>query len=161
MIQIRDASPADVDSIVRFNQGLAWETESRHLPDDVLRQGILAALNSDKRIRYWVAVDSDNVAQPVGQAGVTYEWSDWRNGWIWWLQSVYVEPDYRGHGVFRALLDAIHDAARKDPQVIGLRLYVEHENTRARSVYDKVGFVSAGYEVMEMLWGDLTQRKAD
>lgn len=161
MIRIRDARLEDLDAIVGFNQLLASETESRHLPDDVLRQGVLAALSSEKRLRYWVAVSPEEPARPVGQAAVSYEWSDWRNGWIWWLQSVFVDDAYRGHGVFRALLDAIHDAARQDAQVIGLRLYVEHENARARSVYEKVGFVPAGYEVMELLWGDLTQRTRD
>lgn len=158
MIRIRDAKIEDLDAIVEFNQSLASETESRHLPDEVLRQGVLAALNSDRRLRYWVAVNQDEPARPIGQAAVSYEWSDWRNGWIWWLQSVFVDEAYRGHGAFRALLDAIHDAARQDEQVIGLRLYVEHENARARSVYEKVGFIPAGYEVMELLWGDLTQR---
>jgi len=158
MIRIRDAKLEDLEAIVEFNQSLASETESRHLPDAVLRQGVLAALNSDRRLRYWVAVNQDEPARPIGQAAVSYEWSDWRNGWIWWLQSVFVEEAYRGHGAFRALLDSIHDAARQDEQVIGLRLYVEHENARARSVYEKVGFIPAGYEVMELLWGDLTQR---
>jgi GNAT superfamily N-acetyltransferase len=158
MIRIRDAKLEDLDAIVEFNQSLASETESRRLPDEVVRQGVLAALNSDKRLRYWVAVNQDEPARLIGQAAVSYEWSDWRNGWIWWLQSVFVDEAFRGHGAFRALLDAIHEAARQDAQVIGLRLYVEHENARARSVYEKVGFIPAGYEVMELLWGDLTQR---
>lgn len=158
MIHVRDATPADLESLFRFNQELAGETEGRHLPDEVLRQGILGALHFPNRLHYWVAVESEDPDVPIGQAAVSYEWSDWRNGWIWWLQSVFVDSGYRGHGAFRALLDAIHDAARKDEQVIGLRLYVEHENARARSVYEKVGFVPAGYEVMELMWGDVTSR---
>lgn len=158
MIQVRNAVKSDLDAIFRFNQQLAWETEARHLPDDVLRQGILAALIEPNRLHYWVAVESDVADVAVGQAAVSYEWSDWRNGWIWWLQSVYVDTRFRGQGVFKALLDSIHEAARQDRHVIGLRLYVEHENARARAVYDKVGFVPAGYDVMELLWGDLTSR---
>lgn len=158
MIHVRDATIDDLESLFRFNQELAGETEARHLPDDVLRQGILAALNSPNRLHYWVAVENANPFVPIGQAAVSYEWSDWRNGWIWWLQSVFVDSDHRGQGTFRALLAAIHEAAGKDEQVIGLRLYVEHENARARSVYEKLGFVPAGYEVMELMWGDLTTR---
>jgi len=160
-IQIRDATIDDLDAIVDFNQRLARETESRHLPDDVLRQGVASALSFERRLRYWVAVRHDQPERPIGQAAVSYEWSDWRNGWIWWLQSVFVDDSSRGSGVFRGLLNAIHEAARNDANVIGLRLYVEHENIRARSVYEKVGFVAAGYDVLELLWGDLTHRVKD
>jgi RimJ/RimL family protein N-acetyltransferase len=161
MIDVRDATPDDLDAIFRFNQELASETESRHLPDDVLRGGILSALTSENKLRYWMAVPSDDPARPIGQAAVSYEWSDWRNGWIWWLQSVFVDADWRGQGAFRSLLDTVRLAASKDSQVIGLRLYVEHENARARAVYVKLGFVPAGYDVMEFFWGDQTTRRSD
>jgi GNAT superfamily N-acetyltransferase len=94
----------------------------------------------------------------IGQVAVSYEWSDWRNGWIWWLQSVYVDSDWRGRGVFRTLLEKIRTDASIHANVIGLRLYVEHENAPARATYEKLGFVPAGYEVMEAMWADATAR---
>ena len=158
MFCVRDAVPSDVDTICDFNQRLAQETESRVIPPEVLRGGVLAALTIPDRLHYWVAVSSDEAAQVIGQVAVSYEWSDWRNGWIWWLQSVYVDSHRRGQGVFRALLDQIRMDAAAHANVIGLRLYVEHENVPARATYEKLGFVPAGYEVMESMWADATTR---
>lgn len=76
---------------------------------------------------------------------MTFEWSDWRNGWFWWIQSVYVEPDSRRHGVFRALFEHVRQRAMENPEVIGLRLYVEHENARARAVYASLGMTEEPY----------------
>ena len=161
MFSVRDAVPSDVDTICDFNQRLAQETESRVIPPEVLRGGVLAALTIPDRLHYWVAVSSDDAAQVIGQVAVSYEWSDWRNGWIWWLQSVYVDSDWRGRGVFRALLDQIRVDATAHANVIGLRLYVEHENAPARATYEKLGFVPAGYEVMEAMWADTTTRSSN
>ena len=161
MFCVRDAVPSDVDTICDFNQRLAQETESRLIPPEVLRGGVLAALTIPDRLHYWVAVSSDGAAQVIGQVAVSYEWSDWRNGWIWWLQSVYVDSDWRGRGVFRALLDQIRVDAAAHANVIGLRLYVEHENAPARATYEKLGFVLAGYEVMESMWADATTRSSN
>lgn len=158
MTQVRNASIADLDRICQFNQQLAIETENRTLPADVLRGGVSAALESAERLRYWVA---ESVSQPglaIGQVAVSYEWSDWRNGWIWWLQSVYVDAAWRGQGVFRCLLEQVKTDAQSDGQVIGLRLYMEHDNHVARATYNKAGFVPAGYEVLELMWGDATFR---
>ena len=161
MFSVRDAVPSDVDTICDFNQRLAQETESRVIPPEVLRGGVSAALTIPGRLHYWVAVSSDEAAQVIGQVAVSYEWSDWRNGWIWWLQSVYVDSDWRGQGVFRALLDQIRVDATAHANVIGLRLYVEHENASARATYEKLGFVLAGYEVMESMWADATTRSSN
>jgi GNAT superfamily N-acetyltransferase len=161
MFCVRDAVLSDVDTICDFNQRLAQETESRLIPPEVLRGGVLAALTIPDRLHYWVAVSSDEAAQVIGQVAVSYEWSDWRNGWIWWLQSVYVDSDWRGQGVFRALLDQIRMDATAHANVIGLRLYVEHENAPARVTYEKLGFVPAGYEVMEAMWADTTTRSSN
>ena len=161
MFCVRDAVLSDVDTICDFNQRLAQETESRLIPPEVLRGGVLAALTIPDRLHYWVAVSSDDAAQVIGQVAVSYEWSDWRNGWIWWLQSVYVDSDWRGQGVFRALLDQIRMDATAHANVIGLRLYVEHENAPARVTYEKLGFVPAGYEVMEAMWADTTTRSSN
>lgn len=159
MFFVRDALAADLDAICDFNQRLAQETESRELPPEVLRAGVLAALTSPDRLHYWVAVSAaDDSLKVIGQVAVSYEWSDWRNGWIWWLQSVYVDSGWRGRGVFRALLERIRCDAVSHPNVIGLRLYVEHENAAAQSTYKRLGFVPAGYEVMESMWADATTR---
>jgi GNAT superfamily N-acetyltransferase len=91
----------------------------------------------------------DTRYKPVGQLMITYEWSDWRNGAFWWIQSVYVEPDRRGLGVFRAMHDYILAKAKADPRVCGIRLYVERENRRAQTVYQRVGFSPSAYIVFE------------
>ena len=90
----------------------------------------------------------------MGQAAITREWSDWRDGWIWWFQSVYVLPEARGQGVFRALYQQIRAEALASPDVIGLRLYVEHENHRAQQTYLALGMRPGGYHVFEELWTD-------
>ena len=90
----------------------------------------------------------------VGQTAITRDWSDWRNGWLWWLQSVYVHADHRGRGVFKALHRRIRDEALTAGDVIGIRLYVENENRRARESYRALGFEDASYAVYEELWLD-------
>ena len=85
----------------------------------------------------------------------TWEWSDWRNGDVWWLQSVYVHADYRRQGVFRALKQHLESLAEADPDVVGLRLYVERDNGHAQKTYNSLGFQSAGYLVMERMFGRL------
>jgi RimJ/RimL family protein N-acetyltransferase len=152
---IRQALADDLETIVEYNQGLAQETEGKTLDSGILRQGVATALEDPDRLRYWVAEvidDETGTARVIGQAGVTREWSDWRNGFIWWFQSVYVHPDYRGAGIFRALHAEIRAAARQDPEVIGLRLYVEVENHKAQRVYQSLGMKPGGYDVYEELW---------
>ncbi len=146
---IRDARPADLHAIVDANARLAEETESKQLDPTVLRDGVARALAEPERLRYWVAEGGGRI---VGQAAVTREWSDWRNAWVWWLQSVYVHADHRGRGVFKALYRHIRTEALAAGDVIGLRLYVEDENHRAREVYLGLGMKAAGYAVMEELW---------
>lgn len=150
-ITVRSARPDDLDRIVEFNTRLALETESKRLDASVLRRGVQAAIADPGRLRYWIAERAGEVA---GQAAVTREWSDWRNGWIWWLQSVYVDEPHRGSGVFTALYAQIRSEALGQPDVIGLRLYVEHANRRARDAYSRLGMDPGGYEVYEELWLD-------
>ena len=155
---VRDAGADDRDAIVAFNARLADETEGKTLDRAVLSRGVAAALADPDRLRYWVAERDDDGANPaprvVGQAAITREWSDWRAGWIWWFQSVYVAPEARGQGVFRALHGHIRTLARGASDVIGLRLYVEHENDRARRVYEALGLRPGGYHVFEEFWFD-------
>lgn len=148
-VLVREARTEDLDFIVAQNAQLALETEAQGLPRDVLTQGVARALADPDRLRYWVAeVDG----QVIGQTAVTREWSDWRNGWLWWLQSVYVQPEHRGRGVFRALHHHIREAARSDPEVVGMRLYVEESNFHAQRTYLSLGMDRGGYHVHEEIW---------
>ena len=153
---VREATIADLDAIVEFNARLAHETEGKPLPRALLTQGVSAALRDRDRLSYWV-VEVNDPADPecpwvIGQAAVTREWSDWRNGWIWWFQSVYVHPDYRNQGVFRLLYTSIRNLALNSMEVIGLRLYVEASNERAQRVYRSMGMRPGGYDVYEEIW---------
>src|SRR5579885_1638093 len=149
--RVRLAAPADLGTIVEFNRRLALETESKTLDPSVLEVGVACALADPERLRYWVA-EIDGEPRPVGQAAVTREWSDWRMGWIWWFQSVYVAAEFRGRGVFRTLFLHIRDEARSRADVIGLRLYVEDSNVAAQKTYRALGMKAGGYSVYEELW---------
>ncbi len=133
--------------ITEFNCRLAEESENKQLDQDTVIAGVTALLDSADRGRYYVAeIDSE----VIGQLLITYEWSDWRNGLFWWIQSVYVAPSYRRSGVFSSLYKTVSDLARDDPAVCGLRLYVEEENERAQSTYASLGMSRTRYEVMEL-----------
>lgn len=158
-IKVRDARPDDLPRIVEYNARLASETEGKALDPDVLARGVSLALADPDRLRYWVAEDADG--RVVGQTAITREWSDWRAGWIWWLQSVYVALDARGLGVFRALHGHVRILARSSPDVIGLRLYVETANDRAMQTYRALGLADGGYHVYEELWIGLERSPID
>jgi ribosomal protein S18 acetylase RimI-like enzyme len=149
---IREATPADAQAIADFNARIAFETEDMRLPPEVVNSGVRALLADSTKGRYWVAESDSRV---IGQIMVTYEWSDWRNGMIWWIQSVYVHGEYRQSGVFSALYRHIESLAREDPGVCGIRLYVERENARARRIYESLGMTNTDYRVMQsMFTGD-------
>jgi GNAT superfamily N-acetyltransferase len=149
--RVRPAVPGDLAVIVEYNRLLALETESKVLDPAVLEAGVACALADTDRLRYWLA-EFDGERHPVGQAAVTREWSDWRMGWIWWFQSVYVASAFRGRGVFRTLYQHIRDEARSLPDVIGLRLYVEDANEPAQKTYQALGMKPGGYSVYQELW---------
>jgi GNAT superfamily N-acetyltransferase len=149
--RVRPAVAADRAVIVEFNRLLALETESKVLDPAVLDAGVAVALDDPDRLRYWVA-ELDGDPQPIGQAAVSREWSDWRMGWIWWIQSVYVAAPFRGRGVFRALYHHIRAEARSLQDVIGLRLYVEDSNAPAHRTYRALGMKPGGYSVYEDFW---------
>lgn len=152
-ILVRDARETDLDTIIEFNAELAEETEGKALDRDVLTRGIRTALHDPDRLRYWVA-ESPETGHLIGQAAVTREWSDWRNGWIWWFQSVFVQTEARNRGVFRALHSAIRIAALEAGDVVGLRLYVEHANDLAQKTYQSLGMTPGGYHVFEEIWSE-------
>jgi GNAT superfamily N-acetyltransferase len=143
---IRAATADDVAIVCDFNALLAKESEGKTLDEALLRPGVAALLGDPAKGRYFLAEEDGRV---VGQLAVTFEWSDWRNGWFWWIQSVYVRPEARRRGVFRALFQYLHDAAKHDPQVIGIRLYVERDNHAAHGTYQALGLHWTDYQVME------------
>ncbi len=145
IVRVRDARPEDADTIARFNLAMALETEDLRLDPAAVAEGVRAVLHDPNRGRYFVAECGGRV---VGQTLITLEWSDWRNRWIWWLQSVYVEPPYRRQGVFRALYEHVRTLARRDHAAC-LRLYVMAHNRRARSAYAALGMRPSGYDVWE------------
>lgn len=146
-LTLRRAVPADAGVITAFNQALASESEQTRLDPAVVGPGVAAVL-ADPHKGFYTLAEKDG--EVVGQCMVTFEWSDWRNGWFWWVQSVYVRNDARRAGVFRRLYEHLLDQASKDPTVIGLRLYVEHQNARAIETYKSLGMAEAGYGVLEL-----------
>ncbi len=146
-LHVREASPGDAKTIADFNSRMAVETDGRPLDSALIDPGVESVLADASMGRYWVA-ETDSVV--VGQIMVTYEWSDWRNGQLWWIQSVYVHEDYRRKGVFSTLYRHVESLARQDLNICGMRLYVEKDNKRAQKTYLKLGMVSPGYQVMEI-----------
>ena len=146
-MMIRRATAADAAVVVDFNYRLAEESEGKVLDRAVLRSGVEAGLADERKARYFLAEEDGDI---LGQTMVTYEWSDWRNGWIWWIQSVYVRPEARRKGAFRALYEHILATGRREG-VIGIRLYVEEKNTKAHETYLKLGMEWGGYWVMEKM----------
>ncbi len=146
-IEVRRATTADLDAVCEFNRLLALESEGKVLDGPTLRSGVQAALADPAKGVYFLALKEREL---LGQIGLTYEWSDWRHGWFWWLQSVYVRPESRRSGVFRTIFEHIRAAAHADPQVIGLRLYVENDNTAAHATYQGLGLHWTTYRVMEL-----------
>ena len=142
---IRPATTADEATIVAFNAALAWESEGKRLNPDTVRAGVRAGL-TDPAKGFYVVADRDG--EVVGQSAITFEWSDWRNGWYWWIQSVYVREDARRGGVFSAIYTHLEAMATADPTVIGMRLYLEKENARARATYRKLGLEDESYILM-------------
>jgi GNAT superfamily N-acetyltransferase len=149
---VRSASLDDLPVIVEFNCRLAAETEHKRLDLPTVTRGVRRALSQPEMCRYFVAEQQSEI---IGQAMVTYELTDWRDGVLWWFQSVYVVEQHRGHGVFRALFDHITKTAQAEPDVRGLRLYVEHENARAQRVYEQLGLKPSGHLVYERDWSGL------
>ncbi len=146
-LRVRAAVPEDLERLVEANRGLARETEGRELDAQIVTRGVRAVLDDSNRGEYRIAEWSGN---SVGSLLVTREWSDWRDGWFWWIQSVYVDSAGRGQGVFRALYDDVLERARAASGVCGVRLYVERENDTALRVYEAVGMTRTSYRLFEV-----------
>ena len=145
--QVRKAIAQDLPTLVAHNRAMALETEARELDPATVERGTRAVFEDERRGFYLVAEQGGGI---VGQLLITYEWSDWRCGDFWWIQSVYVAPAARRQGVFRALYRHLHDLARNDGQVCGLRLYVEQENRGAQQTYERLGMAPSHYRCFEV-----------
>ena len=143
---IRQAGLDDGETITRFNAAMALESEGLSLNRATLRAGVDAALDDESKAFYLLA-ESDG--DPVGQLMVTTEWSDWRNGWIWWIQSVYVKPEARRQGVYRRLYERLTDMANARDDIRGMRLYVMRENRVAKRTYESLGMSHSEYDLYE------------
>ncbi len=146
-IHIRLATGDDAKLIADFNQRMALETESRSLDGATVNRGVQRLIERPENGHYRLAVRDGQV---VGSLMITFEWSDWRDGNMWWIQSVYVTPESRRTGVFSALYKDVIDAASSDPDVRCVRLYVEHENTGAQATYSALGMHETGYRLFEV-----------
>lgn len=144
---VRQANQTDADSLVEFNQAMALETEGKRLDAETLRGGVQAVFADEQRKGFYLVAEAEN--KIVGGLMVTFEWSDWRNSWFWWIQSVYVLPEARGAGVYRRLYERVVEKARAQSDVCGIRLYVEQENTAAQAVYEKLGMDQSHYLMYE------------
>ncbi len=143
---IRSATPADAEFLARANERMALETEHRVLLPGTIRAGVARVLADPQLGRYYVA-ECDG--QPVGCLMITYEWSDWRNGLFWWVQSVFVEPEYRGRGIYRSLYQHVKQTAAAEGGCCGFRLYVEKDNLRAQQTYQRLGMSATDYLLFE------------
>ena len=152
MIIIRNTDEEDISTIVNFNSAMAMETENKQLDSVTVHKGVEAMLNN-RELGFYLITDSDGV--PVGQLMVTKEWSDWRNGEFWWIQSVYVYADYRKNNVYRKLYNEVTKLVKESEKVCRIRLYVDKKNTNAQKVYFKLGITESNYLFFEEDWTDV------
>ena len=125
---------------------MALETENKVLDEEIITAGVSSIINDSSKGIYWV-MEMNKII--IGQLMVTYEWSDWRNGMMWWIQSVYVPKEHRRQGVYSKMYNNLIELAQLDSECCGIRLYVEKENKKAQKTYKKLGMKNAGYEIME------------
>jgi len=145
-MNVRAARKEDAAALIEFNQAMALETEGKTLDGQVLQSGVEAVFQTDDKGFYVVAEEAGKI---VGGLMITFEWSDWRNAWFWWIQSVYILPEARGKKIYSRLYQFVKERARGEENVCGFRLYVEKENLRARKVYEKLGMESSHYLMYE------------
>jgi ribosomal protein S18 acetylase RimI-like enzyme len=148
MITIRNANREDATNILEFQLMLARETEDISLDKLVVSQGIKAIFDDAAKGTYYVAESEGRI---IGCFLITYEWSEWRNGNVWWMQLVYVDMRYRRRGVFKKMYDYLLESVSADPRILGLRLYVDKSNLRAQKVYGGLGMNGDHYTVYEWM----------
>ncbi len=147
-IVVRDALKSDLENILDFQISMARETESIELERDVLKIGVSSVLDDSTKAKYFIA---DNEGEAAGMLMITTEWSDWRNGWVWWIQSVYVKPGYRKMGVYKMLYNHIKKIVGSNDELKGIRLYVDKRNVRAQQVYESLGMTGDHYTTYEWM----------
>ncbi len=147
-VRFRDAARTDAAAIVEFQLAMARETEDVALDRPTLTRGVDAVFDTPSLGRYYVAESGGEV---IGSLLITYEWSDWRNGMVWWIQSVYVLPAFRGRGVYAGLYAHIKTIVEPDPAIRGIRLYVDNRNAAAQKVYARLGREGEHYRVFEWM----------
>lgn len=147
-LQIQPATISDISAIAQFNIDLAFETESIQLADDIVFEGVKTVIENPEHGFYLIA---RNQSSPVASLLITYEWSDWRNGQIWWIQSVFVIDEWRRLGVFNMLYQEISKKANKAKHVCGIRLYVDNYNNAAKEVYRRIGMRETNYRLFEAI----------
>jgi len=147
-ITIRDANTQDIGAIVDFQMEMALETEDLKLDRDILTKGVNSVLSDNNRARYFIA-EAESMA--VGMLMITYEWSDWRNGWVWWIQSVYTKPGFRKMGIYKLLYDHIKGLVNASDNIRGIRLYVDKRNVPAQKVYESLGMSGEHYTTYEWM----------
>ena len=145
-LSVRTGQEKDIDTLVKHNIALAQETEQKQLSHPIVTQGVQMLLKNPQFGFYVVAEMANEV---VGSCMVTYEWSDWRCGLFWWIQSVYVKPEFRRQGIFRKLYEFLKEKASNEQNVCGFRLYVEKSNHSGQNTYARVGMKEAPYEFYE------------
>jgi ribosomal protein S18 acetylase RimI-like enzyme len=145
-VLVRIAEHRDSETLVKFNVAMAWETERKKLELPIVTGGVQALLKNPQHGFYAVA---EMASEIVGSLMVTYEWSDWRCGLFWWIQSVYVKPEFRRRGVFRRLYQFLTEKASQETNLRGFRLYVEQSNRTAQNTYTQVGMKETSYKVYE------------
>jgi len=145
-MNIRLATESDADTIIQFNIAMALETECKELNPDKANRGVK---NMFLHPEYGFYVVAELDKQAIGSLMITFEWSDWRNGLFWWIQSVYVKPQFRRQGVFRHMYQFIKEKAKADQRVCGLRLYVDNDNSTALDTYKSLGMKRTGYGLFE------------
>ena len=147
-IIFRKSQNSDSETIQKFQSAMAWETEQLKLDPISLEKGVNAVFANSNLGTYHVCeVDSE----VVGSLLLTTEWSDWRNGAVWWIHSLYFKPEYRGQGLFTQWYHSVQQSAKNQKDVRGIRLYVEHSNLKAQKIYEKLGMNGDHYRLYEWM----------
>ncbi|MFT4712653.1 MAG: ribosomal protein S18 acetylase RimI-like enzyme [Candidatus Azotimanducaceae bacterium] len=151
-ITVRQATSNDIVAIAEFNQAMALETENKILATGTIEAGVTRMIEQPALGFYLVAeIETDNKTTEVcGCLGITYEWSDWRNGLFWWIQSVFIQQSHRRKGVFGKLYEHVTSLAQEQEEVCGIRLYVERENISAQKTYHALGMIETDYNLLEV-----------
>ncbi len=148
MIIVKEALAIHAEGIVEFQMAMALETENICLDKKLVKKGVKAVFDDVAKGKYFVALDEDKL---IASLMITYEWSDWRNGNVYWIQSVFVLPEYRGKGVFKQMYLHIKDSVKNAPGLSGIRLYVDKRNHGAQKVYNKIGMDGSHYQLFEWM----------